>query len=165
MSENTGEILVGGAVLAVAVGFLIYAGQATGFSANTGGYPLKASFRSAEGISAGSDVRMAGVKIGTITALELNPETFRADARINIKQGIDLPADSAIVIASEGLLGGNYVEIQPGGSPLNLEPGDEIEDTQSAVSLVTLLLRFVGSGVGGDTSASGGAAPGTTTTE
>lgn len=157
MSENTGEVLVGGAVLAVAVGFLIYAGQATGFSANTGGYPLTASFRSAEGISVGSDVRMAGVKIGTITALTLNPKTFRADARININKGIDLPADSAIVISSEGLLGGNYVEIQPGGSPMNFEPGDEIEDTQGAVSLMTLLLRFVGSGAEGAVAAPDGA--------
>lgn len=162
MSENTGEVLVGGAVLAIAVGFLIYAGQATGFSTNTGGYPLTASFRSAEGISAGSDVRMAGVKIGTITALTLNPTTFRADATININKGIDLPADSAIVISSEGLLGGSYVEIQPGGSPMNLEPGDEIEDTQSAVSLVTLLLRFVGSGAEGEAAAPGGASVPTT---
>ena len=150
MSENTGEVLVGGAVLAVAVGFLIYAGQATGFSTNTGGYTLTASFRSAEGISPGSDVRMAGVKVGTISDLALNPKTFRADARISITKDVDLPADSAIVVSSEGLLGGNYVEIQPGGSPLNLADGDEIEDTQSAVSLVTLLLRFVGSGAEGD---------------
>lgn len=160
MSENAGEVLVGGAVLAVAIGFLIYAGQATGFSARGGGYPLTASFRSAEGISAGTDVRMAGVKIGTITDLALNPKTFRADASITIDNGIDLPSDSAIVIASEGLLGGNYVEIQPGGSPFNFEPGDEIEDTQSAVSLVTLLLRFVGGGAEGEAAAGSAGASG-----
>jgi phospholipid/cholesterol/gamma-HCH transport system substrate-binding protein len=150
MAENTGEVLVGGAVLAVAIGFLVYAGQATGFGASAGGYPLTASFRSAEGISVGSDVRLAGVKIGTITELALNPTTFRADARISVNKGIDLPSDSAIVISSEGLLGGSFVEIQPGGSPINLEPGDEIEDTQSAVSLMTLLLRFVGGAAEGE---------------
>lgn len=159
MAENTGEVLVGGAVLAVAMGFLIYAGQVTGFSTNTGNYTLKASFRSAEGISAGSDVRLAGVKVGTITNLSLNPTTFRADAEISIDKGVQLPSDSAILISSEGLLGGNFVEIQPGGSPLNFEPGDEIEDTQSAVSLITLLLRFVGSAAEGEGAAATPDAP------
>ena len=61
--------------------------------------------------------------------------------------GIEIPDDSAITIASEGLLGGNFVEIVPGGSPFMFEPSSEIEDTQSAVSLVSLLLKFVsGSG-------------------
>jgi len=66
---------------------------------------------------------------------------------INIANGVEIPDDSAITIASEGLLGGNFVEIVPGGSPFMLEPESEIEDTQSAVSLISLLLKFVsGSG-------------------
>ena len=144
MAENTVEIVTGGLVLAVAVGFVIYAGQATGFSRSPDSYPLKASFRSVEGVSLGTDVRLAGVKIGAITAMDLNPATFFADATISVKQGILLPEDSAILISSEGLLGGNFIEILPGGSPVNLEPGAEIEDTQGAVSLISLLLKFVG---------------------
>jgi len=144
MSENTTEVLVGGAVLAVAVGFLVYAGQATGFSASRGSdYPLTASFRSVEGISVGTDVRLAGVKIGTVTDLSLNAVTFRADAVVAVSQDIEVPEDSSILISSEGLLGGNFVEIVPGGSPINLESGQEIEDTQGAVSLISLLLKFV----------------------
>lgn len=143
MSENTTEVIVGTAVLAVAVGFLIYVGQATGYSRDTGEYDLTASFRSAEGVGVGTDVRLAGVKVGSIRELELNPETFRADTKLAIVEGIQLPDDTSIAIASEGLLGGNFVELIPGGSPFNLEPGDEIEDTQSSVSIVTLLLRFV----------------------
>ena len=64
MSENTTEVLVGGAVLAAALGFVIYASQATGFGSTSGGYALTASFRSVEGVTVGTDVRLAGVKIG-----------------------------------------------------------------------------------------------------
>lgn len=156
MAENTGEVLVGGAVLAVALGFVIYAGQATGVTARSTGYELTASFRSVEGVSVGTDVRLAGVKVGTITDLSLNPQTFRADARINIRNNVVLPDDSAILISSEGLLGGNYVEIMPGGSPVNLEPGDEILDTQGSVSLMTLLLKFVGGTASASTTNGGG---------
>jgi len=144
MSENTTEVIVGGTVLAVAAAFLIYAGQVTGFAGNTrASNEFTASFRSVEGVSVGTDVRMAGVKVGTVTALDLNPQTFRADARLTVAQGIDLPDDSAVIVSSEGLLGGNFVELLPGGSPFNLEPGAEIEDTQSSVSLISLLLKFV----------------------
>ena len=144
MSENTTEVIVGTAVLAAAIGFLIYAGQATGYSAgDTGQYDLTASFRSAEGVNIGTDVRLAGVTVGTVKALDLNAETYRADTTLSIADGIVLPDDTSIAIASEGPLGGNFVELVPGGSPFNLEPGDEIIDTQSSVSLVSLLLKFV----------------------
>ncbi|PHQ99262.1 MAG: outer membrane lipid asymmetry maintenance protein MlaD [Marinosulfonomonas sp.] len=147
MAESTTEVLVGGAVLAVAVGFLIYAGQATGFSpAKSSDYALTASFRSGEGITVGTDVRLAGVKVGTVSAMTLNAQTYRADTMLSLKQGIMIPDDSAIVISSEGLLGGNFVEIYPGGSLDNFAPGDEIEDTQGAVSLVSLLMKFVSGG-------------------
>ncbi len=150
MSESTTEVLVGGAVLAVAIGFLVYAGQATGFSiGKTGDYRLTASFRSIEGVTVGTDVRLAGVKIGTVSEMKLNPVTFRADTVLSVKDGILIPDDSAVIISSEGLLGGNFVEIYPGGSPDNFEPGDEIDDTQGAVSLISLLMKYV-SGSGGD---------------
>lgn len=143
MSENTTEVIVGTGVLAVAIGFLVFATGATSFATGGDAYSLAASFRSAEGVKVGTDVRMAGVKVGTVTGLELNPQTFRADATFTMKQGIEVPDDSAISISSEGLLGGNFVEVIPGGSPFNLEPGGEIEDTQSSVSLITLLMKFV----------------------
>lgn len=150
MAENVTEVVAGAAVLAVAIGFLVYAGQHTGYATtDSGSYALKASFRSVEGVKVGTDVRLAGVKVGTVTDLTLNPQTFYADATVSVKNGIELPDDSAIVISSEGLLGGNFVEIQPGGSPDMLAPGAEIEDTQGAVSLISLLMKFV-SGSNGD---------------
>ncbi len=143
MAENTSEVIAGGVVLAAALGFLFYAGQSSGFTGTAAGYPLTASFRSVDGISVGTDVRLAGVKVGTITGLNLNPATYFADATITVRNDILVPDDSAILISSEGLLGGNYVELIPGGSLTNLEPGGEIEDTQGSVSLVGLLMKFV----------------------
>lgn len=146
MSENTTEVIIGGAVLAAAVGFAIYASQIAGLSTGGDSYALNASFRSLEGVSVGTDVRLAGVKIGTVTGVALNPQTFRADTKVSVAQNIVIPDDSAIIISSEGLLGGNFVEIMPGGSPFNFEPDAEITDTQGAVSLISLLLKFVSGG-------------------
>lgn len=141
--ENPGELAAGAGVVAVAAAFLVYAAQFAGASRSADDYLLTASFRSAEGVTVGTDVRLAGVSIGTVTGLDLNTETFRADATFAIDEGVALPEDSSAAVASEGLLGGTYIDLQPGGSPFDLEPGSEIIDTQSAVSLITLLLRFV----------------------
>lgn len=146
MAENRTEVLAGAAVMAIAAGFFFWAAQGSSFAPARGGYEVRASFRSVEGVTVGSDVRLAGVKIGTVTDLALNPVSFFADARILISDGVVLPADSAMQVASEGLLGGAYVEVLPGGSLENLAPGAEIEDTQGAVSLLNLLLKFVGGG-------------------
>src|SRR6056297_3945538 len=143
MSESTTEVIVGGAVLAAAIGFLVYAGQVTGFSTGQSEYALSASFRSADGVDVGTDVRMAGVKVGRVTDIALDPTTYRARATFTVADGIEVPDDSAVAISSEGLLGGNFVEILPGGSPFSFAEGDEIEFTQGSVSLVSLLMKFV----------------------
>jgi phospholipid/cholesterol/gamma-HCH transport system substrate-binding protein len=144
MSHSPVEVAVGGAVLVAALGFGVYAMQAAGIASAPSGYDLRASFRSLEGVSIGTDVRLAGVKVGSVTEIALNPETYRAETTFEIRDDIQVPDDSAVVVASEGLLGGNYVEISPGGSLFYYAPGDEITDTQSAVSLVSLLMAFVG---------------------
>lgn len=147
-THNATEVVVGGVVLAAAIGFAVYATQSTGLTRSSAGYELTASFRSLEGVSVGTDVRLAGVKIGTVTDVALNADTYRADTRFSVQNSIAIPDDSAIVISSEGLLGGNFVEIMPGGSLDNLEAGDEITDTQGAVSLISLLVKFVAGGAG-----------------
>lgn len=144
MAEDRLEIVTGAGVLIAAIGFLAYAMGGNRLALGGDSYPLTASFRSVEGIGVGTDVRLAGVKIGTITELKLNPETFFADATIDVQKGILLPEDSAILISSEGLLGGNYVELVPGGSSDMIAEGGEIEDTQGAVSLITLLMKWIG---------------------
>ncbi|WP_371224422.1 outer membrane lipid asymmetry maintenance protein MlaD [Roseovarius sp. 2305UL8-3] len=143
MSENKTEVIVGGLVLAAAAGFLIYAGQMTGISTGQTEYQLNASFRSADGVDVGTDVRLAGVKVGRVTEITLDPESYRAQTEFTVREGIEVPDDSAVAISSEGLLGGNYVEILPGGSPFYFAAGDEIEFTQGSVSLIALLMKFV----------------------
>ena len=146
MSENRLEIAVGGVVLALAVGFAAFLAQSTGLSGSSSSYPISASFRSAEGISVGTDIRLAGVKIGTISGLKLNSETYRAESILSVRNDVRIPDDSALTVASEGLLGGSFIEVIPGASLDYLEAGDEIIDTQGSVSLIQLLLKFVSSG-------------------
>lgn len=145
MAENKLEISAGLLVVAAALSFVVFAGKGAGFGAGGQTYDLRASFRSIEGVPLGSDVKLAGVKVGTLTKVSLNPQTYMADAVISLDNSVELPSDSALLISSEGLLGGNYMELVPGGMPDVLAPGDEIEDTQGAVSLVSLLMKFVGS--------------------
>ena len=145
MSENRLEIAVGGVVLALAVGFAVFLAQSTGLSGSSSSYPISASFRSAEGISVGTDIRLAGVKIGTISDLKLNSETYRAESILSVRNDVRIPGDSALAVASEGLLGGSFIEVIPGASFDYLEAGDEIIDTQGSVSLIQLLLKFVSS--------------------
>lgn len=147
MKTEIAETVVGGIVLAGALAFGLYAAQLAGVGSGASGeYELTASFRSIEGVSVGTDVRLAGVKIGTVSDVNLNPETYRADTVLSLTEETQIPDDSAVTISSEGLLGGNFVEIVPGGSPFFLAAGDEIIDTQGAVSLISLLLRFVSGG-------------------
>ncbi|MFL2796022.1 MAG: outer membrane lipid asymmetry maintenance protein MlaD [Paracoccaceae bacterium] len=144
MKENKLEVIIGAAVLTVALGFVVFLFQSTGLSvSNSGHYELKADFRSADGIHVGTDVRLAGVKVGTVSDLGLNAETYRAEAELAIKNKIDIPDDSALTVSSEGLLGGNFIEIIPGASYEYMQPGDEFLDTQGSVSLISLLLKFV----------------------
>ena len=145
-TQNTTEVMVGGAVLAAAFAFAIYAMQTTGLNRSSAGYELNASFRSLEGVTVGTDIRLAGVKVGSVSGVSLNGETYRAETRLSLLNGIEIPDDSAAIVSSEGLLGGNFVEIVPGGSLTYFEPGDAIEDTQGAVSLISLLVKFVAGG-------------------
>lgn len=147
MAYRAWEVALGAIVLAAAAVFVVFALRSTGAAlSDAPGYDLHASFRSAEGVRPGTEVRLAGVKIGTVTALDLNPQDFRAQLTLSVNDGLELPLDSTIQVASEGILGGTFVEILPGGDLDNLQPGDSFQDTQSAVSLITLLLRaFTGS--------------------
>jgi phospholipid/cholesterol/gamma-HCH transport system substrate-binding protein len=158
MAENVTEVLAGAGVLLVAAGFAAWAGLGADIAAAPGSYELTASFRSVDGVNVGTDVRLAGVKVGTVTSLMLNPQTYYADATFTVKDGIEVPDDSTALVSSEGLLGGNFLEIQPGGSPVTLAPGEEILDTQGAFGLIQLMMKFVGegSGSGTDGSADGG---------
>lgn len=152
MRESPLEVLTGALVLLVAGVFLTFALSRAGWGGGGGnGAVITASFRAVEGITPGTDVRMAGVKIGSVASMHLSPQTFRAEVAMAMDGTVPIPDDSSAVIASEGLLGGNYVEIFPGGSLTNLADGGEIYDTQGSVSLLQLLIQYIGGG--GDTPA------------
>ncbi|MEM8870229.1 MAG: outer membrane lipid asymmetry maintenance protein MlaD [Pseudomonadota bacterium] len=143
MANSVTETLLGAAVLVAAGGFTLYATQSAGIgNGGNGRYELVAKFTSVEGVSAGTDVRMAGVKIGTVSDLVLNPTTYQAEVILSVREDIQVPDDSEVVIASEGLLGGSFVQLSPGGSEFFLAPGDEVLYTQSSVSLLDLMIKF-----------------------
>lgn len=142
MASNAAETLIGAVVLAVAGGFLVYAANTADVSVGGGGYGLVAEFRKAEGLNIGGDVQISGVKVGSITGIDLNTETFRAAVSMSIRDDIKVPEDSIAKIASEGLLGGNFVAIDPGASDFMLADGDVFEFTQGSVNFLDLLLKF-----------------------
>ena len=145
MSNSKIETTVGALVLLLAIGFLVYLLNSTNIINNNDGLNLKASFRSADGITTGTDVRMAGVKIGSVTGMRLDPESFRAEVLFSLRNDLKIPDDSGVAVSQDGLLGGSFVEVIPGGSEFELQDGAEFLDTQGSVSLVSLLLKFVSS--------------------
>lgn len=137
------ELVAGGLVLLTAAGFVLWSAGTVRLPRAS--YTLTAAFPSIEGVDVGTDVRLAGVPVGRITEIRLNPQTYFAEARLSLPDSIVLPVDSAALIQSDGLLGGGFIELQPGGADQMLRPGDEIEDVQGAVSLLSLMMKFVDS--------------------
>lgn len=141
--RNLAEVLTGLVVLIAAAGFLSYAIANSGRTSISTGYPLHAQFSNIAGLAVGSDVRLAGVKIGVVDNELIDPKTYLADVRMTIRDGIELPKDSSIEVASESLLGGVYLAVQPGADTAMLRPGQSITITQGAVSLQDLLGKFI----------------------
>jgi phospholipid/cholesterol/gamma-HCH transport system substrate-binding protein len=137
--ENLVESVVGAVVLAAAAGFLFYALGAGGVSRGGRGYQVTASFGQVGGLASGADVRVAGVKVGVVSGVELDPKTYLALTRFELDSSVKLPSDSTAKIASDGLLGGSHVSIEPGGSLDNLADGGEITNTQGAVDLFGMI--------------------------
>lgn len=158
--RNAAEVLAGAVVLVVAVGFLGYAVANTGRSAG-GGYAVRAAFDAIDGLAVGSDVRMAGVKVGSITSAGIDPTTYRAMVEFTVKPEIKLPKDSSAAVTSDGLLGGKYLALEPGGDPEMIGPGGSVTITQSSISLEQLLGKFIFSvgNLGGQKPGAGDAAP------
>ncbi len=142
MARNVTELLAGAAVLAVAAGFLGYAVAHTGRT-NVSGYSLTAKFEKIDGLTAGADVRLAGVKVGSITRTGIDPKTYRAVVQISVEANLKLPKDSSAEISTDGLLGGKVISLVPGGDDTMLKDGGEITITQSAASLEDLLGKFI----------------------
>jgi phospholipid/cholesterol/gamma-HCH transport system substrate-binding protein len=144
--DRWGETVLGAAVAIVAAGFFAFAAARAGQTTSAGGYELRASFQRVDGVGVGTDVRISGVKVGVVRAVELNRDTYDAELTLTIQDGVEVLDDSTARIVSDGLLGGAYVSIEPAGlDPLTA--GGEIPNTQGAIDLLTLFASFAqGSG-------------------
>ncbi len=140
--KSLAEIIAGALVLVVAGGFLFYAVTHSGRSVGPG-YTVTAKFDRIDGLGAGADVRLSGVKIGTVVDQRIDPETYLAVVRMRVDNRIRLPVDTSAEVTSEGLLGGRYIALVPGGSDRMIADGGTIEATQAAISLEALLGRFI----------------------
>lgn len=143
--EQALETVVGAAVVAAALGFLIFAFTSARQAAASSGYPVVAKFERVDGVNVGSDVRLSGVKVGAVSDIALDPQTYQAKVRLTIEPSVKLPSDSVAKISTDGLLGGAYVSLEPGSETEMLKSGGEFEYTRGSVDLLTLLMQVVSS--------------------
>ena len=144
---------MGVVVLALAAGFLTYSLSVGGVHMKRGDYEISAKFGEAGSLAPGAAVSVAGVKVGTVSEITLEPKTFLAVAKLSIDPTVKLPSDSTAKITSDGILGGAHVSIAPGAAMDDLKPGGQIENTQGAVDLFGLIGSVIRPQGGSDASA------------
>ena len=149
MRRSPVETLIGALVIAVAVLFFVFAYN-TAQVETVEGYTVSASFDRIDGIHPGSDVRMSGIKIGTVIDQRIDPQSFLAVVRMSINPKIRLPADTSLAITADGLLGDRYMALTPGGAEETIPDGGEIEITQGAIDLTSLLGQLIFSQTGNE---------------
>lgn len=142
MRKNLIETVMGGVVLFVAALFIVFA-YSKAEVGKVEGYEIKAKFDRIDGILAGSDVRMSGIKIGTVTSSALDPKTYFANVSMNIRSDIRIPEDTSIAVSSDGLLGDKFLALSPGGADEMLPPGGEITTTQGSIDLMGLVGQMI----------------------
>ncbi len=146
--NNIAETIIGAIVVAVAVGFLAFTYTRTG-SGSLSGYEINARLPKVDGLSIGTDVRLAGIKIGTVTDLTLDPKTYLVTVHMDVRDDIKIPADSSVLVTSSGFLGSQYLSITPGGDQKMMAAGEYFESAQGSIDLMNLMGRFA---TGGNTS-------------
>ena len=153
MQSNFVETLIGSIVVIIAGVFLFY-GYTTSGMRSESGYKVTAEFNRVDGLATGSDVRLSGIKVGTVVSQAIDPKNYKAVVTMNLASDVKIPDDSSAKITSEGLLGSNYVALTPGGSEDYLQDGSQIDFTQGSVDLMGLIGQAVFSATG-DKSGSG----------
>lgn len=149
MRRNLIETVMGAVVLVVAAFFIVFA-YSKAEVGSVDGYEITAKFDRIDGIRAGSDVRMSGIKVGTVTASRLDQRTYLAEVRMTIRRDIKVPDDTSIAVSSDGLLGDKFLALSPGGSDDMLGPGGEITTTQGSIDLMGLVGQMIFSQTGKD---------------
>jgi phospholipid/cholesterol/gamma-HCH transport system substrate-binding protein len=140
MQNGFVETLIGAAVVIVAGLFFYYGWNSTG-SGTVQGYEVIGKFERIDGINVGTDVRLSGIKIGTVTTQDLDLVSYRAIVRMNIRKDILIPDDSSIKVSSDGLLGGSYLAVLPGASESMMKDGSVFDITQGSIDLLTLFSK------------------------
>jgi len=158
MKSDALETIVGAVVVAIALSFLAFSYAGAGMGGTSGGYRVSAQFDNIDGINVGTDVRIAGIKVGTVVGQSLDPKSYQARLQMQLRPEVKLADDTSAKITSEGLLGSKFVALEPGGAEGKLKDGSEISYTQGSVDMWNLISQAMFSkGKGGD--AAGGAAP------
>ena len=111
------------------------------------GYQLTARFNSVSGLRVGADVELAGVPVGRVTAITLDPQRAQAVVALRLPENLRLPSDTIASVKTSGLIGDKFVSLSPGGAETLLNHGGEIEDTESAVDLESLIGKIAFGGV------------------
>jgi phospholipid/cholesterol/gamma-HCH transport system substrate-binding protein len=150
MKRNLMETVLGGVVILVAILFVMFGYKTANVGTGAGGYQIAADFTGVGGLKPGDEVQISGVKVGTISNIDIMPDTFLARVNMSIDTRYQLPADTAALISSESLLGGRYMALEPGGDEELLEEGDVIQFTQAPQNLEQLLGQFIFSMQGAD---------------
>jgi phospholipid/cholesterol/gamma-HCH transport system substrate-binding protein len=155
MNRNLLETVMGALVLGVALIFLAFAYSSAGLRTVTGNEVL-ARFERVNGLKIGSDVRVNGVKVGTVTATALDPRSFQVDVHMTVDSAYPLPVDSVAEITSNGLLGDEFMNLVPGNDDKPISAGGRIANTVPPTNLMQLLAQVAYSVGGGSASGASG---------
>jgi phospholipid/cholesterol/gamma-HCH transport system substrate-binding protein len=142
MGRSLVETVLGAVVLVVAVVFVFYAYDASNIRA-VDGYEVSAKFYGVDGLTGGSDVRVSGVKVGTVTNLKIDFDAYQAVVTMSITPDLKLATDTRASVTGEGLLGGKYIMLEPGSGKEMIADGGEITDTKDVVSVEVLLGKAI----------------------
>ncbi len=159
MKRSVFETILGGIVIIIAAAFLVMAYKKGGVSTVSQGYDVVATFSKVDGLNPGADVRIAGVKVGDLTSIDLDPKTYQANAHLLIDNNVQIPDDTVALITTEGLLGGKYVSLEVGGSETMVKPGGRMQYTQAAANLEELLGQAIFSKGNNNSNGASGDAP------
>lgn len=149
-NKNVLETLMGAVVIIVAISFVIMTYKTSHVAPKGGSYSITAKFKEVGTLGIGSDIRIGGIRIGTVTDQHLDNDTYMAIVELTINDKVKLPKDSNAAIVSDGLLGGKYVAVEPGGDNTMLTEGDTLKFTQDAINIESLIGKFAFGGVGND---------------
>ena len=142
MNKKPVETIMGIVVIFVAAFFLYFAYQVSDLQV-VKGYDINARFLKVGGLNVGSDVRINGLKVGTVIAQNLDPDDYVADVKLSISSNIQLPKDSVVSIVSDGLVGNKFIKIEPGKSKEFLQNGDTVANTKDFKTLEDMVGEII----------------------